>query len=179
MHAGDAASGEQAAATSPVDRALERARHILPDQGPIGVFVHHNTLHAFQHLTFHDAVPKGAGLLEARPYLPLDEFERHFRTGRISDDDLTRALARALGDGGARRLSAGISRASLWRALMLDAIDEDDATRPSLPTPCSWRRSCGWRARRAPRSPPCRRGDTAMPCAGWERVTWTTWCTRR
>jgi uncharacterized protein YbcC (UPF0753/DUF2309 family) len=127
MHAGDAASGEQAAATSPVDRALERARHILPDQGPIGVFVHHNTLHAFQHLTFHEAVPKGAGLLEARPYLPLDEFERHFRTGRISDDDLTRALARALGDGGARRLSAGISRASLWRALMLDAIDEDDA----------------------------------------------------
>jgi hypothetical protein len=28
-------------------QAVEHAAHLLPMQGPIGVFVHHNTLHAF------------------------------------------------------------------------------------------------------------------------------------
>ncbi len=59
-----------------IERALEHARHVLPDQGPIGVFVHHNTLHAFQHRPFHEAVPAGAALLGARPY-PRATSARH------------------------------------------------------------------------------------------------------
>ncbi len=127
MQPGAAAHAGGAAAVPPVERALERARHVLPDQGPIGVFVHHNTLHAFQHLPFHDAVPTGAAMLGARPYLPLDEFERLYRAGRISDTDLGQALARALGDAGGESLALGLTRTALWRALMLDGIDEDDA----------------------------------------------------
>ncbi|MDQ8160895.1 MAG: Na-translocating system protein MpsB, partial [Gemmatimonadota bacterium] len=55
-------------------RALAAAHGILPDQGPIGVFIHHNTLHAFQHLPFHEGVQAGAAALGARPYLSLREF---------------------------------------------------------------------------------------------------------
>ena len=79
----------------PVVRALATASGILPDQGPIGVFVHHNTLHAFQHLPFHEGVCAGAAALGARPYLSLDEFRDAWRTARIS---VTRsALARSSG----------------------------------------------------------------------------------
>ena len=49
----------------PVSRALSAAHGILPDQGPIGVFIHHNTLHAFQHLPFHAGVQQGAAALGA------------------------------------------------------------------------------------------------------------------
>ncbi|MBK8645894.1 MAG: DUF2309 domain-containing protein [Gemmatimonadetes bacterium] len=109
-----------------IERALEHARHVLPDQGPIGVFVHHNTLHAFQHLPFHEAVPAGAALLGARPYLSGDEFRQAFERGRIDAADLDDALSHALGAAGDERTSFGLTRCELWRALLLDGIDEDD-----------------------------------------------------
>ena len=58
----------------PVERALARARGVLPDQGPIGVFIHHNTLHAYQRLPFHEGVQAGAAALGANPYLSLPAF---------------------------------------------------------------------------------------------------------
>ena len=131
-------AGPQTTPGSPIDRALDRARHLLPDQGPIGVFVHHNTLHAFQHLHFHDAVREGAELLGTRPYLALDEFVELYRAGRIDATDLDESLSRHLGEGGRERLALEMTRAELWLALLLDAIDEDDAAglafvRRSLP----------------------------------------------
>lgn len=116
-----------APARSPAGRAIARAHHVLPDQGPIGVFVHHNTLHAFQHQPFHAGVQEGARLLGARPYLSPDEFRAHYERGRIEAVDLAAALARALGDGGRARIAGIVTRDALWRALMLDDIDVDDA----------------------------------------------------
>lgn len=123
MHSARQEEGYDAA----IQQALEHARHVLPDQGPIGVFVHHNTLHAFQHLSFHKAVPAGAELLGARPYLSLDDFRREFERGRIEAVDLEDALVRHLGPSGNERLALGITRHALWWSLLVDGIDEDDA----------------------------------------------------
>ena len=45
-------------------RAIEHAAHLLPAQGPINVFIHHNTLHAFEELMRSGAVRTFAELAE-------------------------------------------------------------------------------------------------------------------
>src|SRR6185503_4210922 len=49
--------------------SLHHAAHLLPAQGPINVFIHHNTLHAFEELPFDEAVQAGGRLLGCQPYL--------------------------------------------------------------------------------------------------------------
>ncbi|MEY4641880.1 MAG: hypothetical protein RLZZ227_1874 [Pseudomonadota bacterium] len=106
---------------TPVERAIAAARHILPDQGPIGVFIHHNTLHHFQALRFHDAVQKGAELIGARPYMDLHEFRAAYAKGRIDSSDVDYILNMRLGTAAGEELLPGFSRLKLWRALMIDA----------------------------------------------------------
>ncbi|MGE3889615.1 MAG: DUF2309 domain-containing protein [Vicinamibacterales bacterium] len=116
-----------AASSDPIERALERARGVLPDQGPIGVFIHHNTLHAYQHLPFHEGVQAGAEALSARPYLSLRQFRDALASGRIADADLRREIALALGPLGAEAILPGLTRAELWHQLMATDADTDDA----------------------------------------------------
>lgn len=111
----------------PVARALARAAGVLPDQGPIGVFVHHNTLHAYQHLPFHAGVQAGAEALGARPYLSLAEFRQFLRRGRIDDDHLRTEIARALSEGASDAAAVGLTRAELWHVLLTTDCEVDDA----------------------------------------------------
>lgn len=99
-----------------LEAALARVAHWLPTQGPIKDFIHHNTLHAFQNMKFHDATGAAARLYGARVGMPLRFFSEAYRAGRIAESALARALASAFPDEGAR----AAARAKLESA----ALDE-------------------------------------------------------
>jgi uncharacterized protein YbcC (UPF0753/DUF2309 family) len=77
---------------------LARVAHWLPTQGPIKDFIHHNTLHAFQHLKFHDAASAAARLHGATTTMSGRFYFDAYRSGRISDNALAWALEHAFPD---------------------------------------------------------------------------------
>ncbi|HVT29917.1 MAG TPA: putative inorganic carbon transporter subunit DabA, partial [Lacipirellulaceae bacterium] len=81
-------------------RAIERAAHLLPAQGPITAFVHHNTLHALEHLPFEEAVIKGGETFGCHPFLPEHRYYEEYLRGRIRREDLEAVLIDDLGDRG-------------------------------------------------------------------------------
>lgn len=99
--------------------ALEHALHYLPAQGPIGVFVHHNTLHAFQHLTFEEAVIKAARIFDAEPYLSEQTYQDHRKNGRILDRDIEAVLAR---EPDVEVIPGKLTRRALRRALLIPGV---------------------------------------------------------
>jgi uncharacterized protein YbcC (UPF0753/DUF2309 family) len=76
---------------------IEHAAHLLPAQGPITVFIHHNTLHAFEDMPFDDAVKKGARIFGCQPYLSEDRYRAELAKGRIRFSDLQDVLREDLG----------------------------------------------------------------------------------
>ena len=81
-----------------VQQAIEHAAHYLPAQGPINVFIHHNTLHAFEDLPFNAGVQAGAKLFGCQPYLSEDRYREMVASGRIRVSDLVMSLLDDLGE---------------------------------------------------------------------------------
>ncbi len=94
----EAASGENHSDDDEVRHAIAHATHVLPSQGPISVFVHHNTLHAFEHMPFEQAVIEGGKRYDCQPYLGEDRYRLEFQKGRIRIEDIQAALMEDLGD---------------------------------------------------------------------------------
>src|SRR4051812_20933137 len=80
-----------------LDHAMEHAAHMLPAQGPINVFIHHNTLHAFEELPFDEAVVAGGKVFDCEPYLSEERFRERLSAGRIRDRDLREVVSHDLG----------------------------------------------------------------------------------
>lgn len=90
-------SADQSQPTEEEIRSMvAHAAHWLPAQGPIEVFVHHNTLHVFEESTFHDAVKSGMARYAANPYFPEQKYRELFDDGRITVEDLKFVIDREL-----------------------------------------------------------------------------------
>ena len=89
--------------------------HVLPSQAPIRDFVHHNTLHGYQHLPFDQALAAARRELGISGYWPADRFRAEHAAGRISLDDLEAVLDAARNDIDVD-VAPGVTRRAVWRA---------------------------------------------------------------
>ncbi len=71
---------------------LHELRHHLPSQTPLKDFVHHNTLHSLQHLSFYDAIFQSSSIFGYQVTLPLDDFRALYKSGRIREDVLVKVI---------------------------------------------------------------------------------------
>src|SRR5262245_34395097 len=110
-----------AAGISPLERvrqAVEDAAHLLPAQGPITVFIHHNTLHAFEDLPFAEAVKRAAKTFGCQPYLGEDRYREELARGRIRFVSLDAVLREDLGSSAGERIADLSTRLELRRAML-------------------------------------------------------------
>lgn len=143
---------------------VEHLEHVLPAQAPIRDFVHHNTLHGFQHLPFAEALAAAQRLTGARAYLDEAEFRTHFADGRITRDDLVAAL----GDAGIGDLSEAVAAPLTRQDILLASLLLPQE--PVNPARLAWERREGKLADRGLWDA-CR--DVLAPSAAGERaVDW-------
>src|SRR5438445_8399597 len=90
-------SSDPSAPDHPLTRMIDRLAHLLPAQGPISIFIHHNTLHAFEHVPFEEAVEHAAVRLDREPYLAEPRYRDKLASGRIRPKDVETLLAEQLG----------------------------------------------------------------------------------
>ncbi|MBK7589633.1 MAG: DUF2309 domain-containing protein [Bacteroidetes bacterium] len=76
---------------------LKELKHYLPSQTPLKDFIHHNTLHAFQDLTFYDAIFKASKIFGYQATLPLNDFRKLYEVGRINPLILDRCIIQKKG----------------------------------------------------------------------------------
>ena len=114
----ESASSHRDSQRSLLNRCIERAARLLPAQGPINVFIHHNTLHAFEDLPFDDAVQAGGRVFGCDPYLTEERYRAELARGRILPADLVHVLQDDLGESGQERLLTFVTRFQLRLAML-------------------------------------------------------------
>lgn len=78
---------------------LHALKHYLPAQAPLKDFIHHNTLHAFQHLKFSNAIYSASTIFGYRVSLSLAEYRACFKQGRIHEAVIDRIITQKKGSG--------------------------------------------------------------------------------
>ncbi len=108
--------------------AIARLDHVLPAQAPIQDFVHHNTLHGYQHLPFDEALEAAEELTGISAYHPEEKNREFYRDGRIDDCDLTEAFSKTPAlkhsEIACRTKGKTISRYDVYRIAMLYGVDK-------------------------------------------------------
>ena len=77
---------------------LHELKHFLPSQQALKDFIHHNSLHAFQHMKFYDAIFKASKIFGFQVSLQLPEFRQLYANGRIRQDVMQMVIAKKKGN---------------------------------------------------------------------------------
>jgi uncharacterized protein YbcC (UPF0753/DUF2309 family) len=107
-----------------LSETLDELAHLLPAQGPISIFIHHNTLHAFEQLPFEEAVEAAATQLDRQPFLPESRYRDKLASGRILAKDVRTLVREQLGAAGDHVVAGALARIDLWCAVLLHGIPE-------------------------------------------------------
>ncbi len=126
--------------TATLKNALDHAAHYLPVQGPIGVFIHHNTLHAFQHLPFEEAVVKAARVFGNEPFMQEEAYARDFHRGRILEEDVRTILQ---GEANEEVIGGRLDRRALRIAMLVPGLRNTKDQRAEWLLKASTSRSIG------------------------------------
>src|SRR5262252_442310 len=92
---------------------IDELAHLLPAQGPISIFIHHNTLHAFEHLRFEEAVERAAERFRCEPFLTEARYRDKLASGRILAGDVSALIEEQLGARGGERIAGVTTRVDL------------------------------------------------------------------
>ncbi len=120
----DADSQATATGESRIEEIVLHATLLLPAQGPIKVFVHHNTLHAFEDRKFEDGVIAGLDVFGGEPYFSEARYREEFRRGRIRLEDLKAVLIEDLGEDAERMVATFGTRFALRLSLLQFPISQ-------------------------------------------------------
>ncbi len=75
-----------------LEETLHDLKHFLPAQAPLKDFVHHNTLHAFQHLKFQDGITRASKIFGYKVYLSIEHYQLLYAQNRIDKEILNRIV---------------------------------------------------------------------------------------
>ncbi len=101
-----------------IDAIISSLKHYLPAQAPLKDFVHHNTLHAFQHLPFDEARTQASSIFGYRMSMSLTKFRSMFDAREISEAILEHVIVAEKGD----------AALGLWKEKLLYKDYRDHAT---------------------------------------------------
>jgi uncharacterized protein len=76
-----------------LEKSIEHIKHYLPSQWALKDFIHHNTLHAFQHKSFFEGLNDAYEVFGYKVTLNISEYNAEYTKGRITDDVVDRVLA--------------------------------------------------------------------------------------
>ncbi len=116
-------SSSESDADGTIDEILEHAAELLPQQSPLHMFVHHNTLHAFEHLPFEQAVLAAAARFGTEPYQSEQAFAQSLKSARIRPSDIAAVIPESAEDEGVPVFAGGPTRHEL-QALRLRNLFE-------------------------------------------------------
>lgn len=71
---------------------LHNLKHYLPSQTPLKDFIHHNSLHAFQELSFYEAIFKARKIFGYHVTFSMNDYRKLYQMGRIRPEIIEQVL---------------------------------------------------------------------------------------